>query len=281
VYVWNGSSYTNWNTGSASAARWIAPHQAFFLRAISTASGNFTFTNAMRTSTPGTPISTLKSATIGNNVILSVSGEGRTNQTEIVLNPSATSGFDGDFDAYYLSALANVPALYSQDNNGVKYGLNQFPSSSGQTVDLGFSYYQNNKTFTISLDQNLASAISFITLEDTYAQTLTNLKSSDYTFTSNAAASAQRFKLHFSQSSIGVAEMENGTDLKVWVSGNELRFDENTSLDGATINVYNTGGQLLLSGTTANPIFVNQTGVYVININTKMGQTHNVKVVKL
>lgn len=281
VYVWNGSSYTSWNTAGSSSAQWIAPHQAFFLRALSTASGDFTFTNAMRTTSPGTPVSTFKTNTAGYNVVLTIDGQGKSNRTEIVLNQDATTGFDNNFDAYYLSANPDVPAFYSTDALGVRYSLNQLPNAANQVINLGFTHAQNSKQFTISLDQTLASAISFVTLEDTYAQTLTDLKNWNYSFMSNDAAPAQRFKLHFSQSSIGIAELENGSNFKVWINNNELRFDENENLEGAIINVYSTNGQLIASGTTVNPIYVEKAGVYVVNVLTKKGRTYNVKVVKM
>lgn len=276
VYVWNGGPNYVTRAGGVGAAEFISPNQSFFIHC--TAAGTYSVPLAARNYNPTTKPNYFKA---GNQVVLNLIGEGHVVDTYIAENPSSTEVFDGAFDAHYLYPTTNFPTFNTVGRDSTAYSVNQVPDLTANPIYVSFFYEKNNKNFTISIDQAMANNVNLILLEDTYTQTLTDLKNYDYSFTSNRAAPAQRFKLHFSQSSIGIAEMENGSNFKVWVNNNELRFDENENLEGATINVYNTNGQLIASGTTVNPIYVEKAGVYVVNVLTKEGRAYNVKVVKL
>lgn len=274
VYVWDGSQYLTRNGGSG-AAEFIGPHQAFFVRTDGGSSA-FLIPESVRNVNPTTKPNYFKT---GTEIELLLSGQGVNAKTFIVENVLSTNGFDANFDAFYFFGANTVFNSVGADSNA--YSVNQMPNLQGEEVYVSFYHPTNNKSFTISVDQTKSAAFAGLLLTDLYTGSVTDLKSGDHIFTSNSAALAQRFKLMISQSNIGIAELENGSNLKVWVSGNELRFDENESLEGAIINVYSINGQIIVSGTTASPIFVDQEGVYVVNVLTKNGHSYNTKVVKM
>jgi len=276
VYVWNGGSSYVTRAGGVGAAQFISPNQSFFVHC--TAAGSYQVPLVARNVNPTTKPNYFKT---GNQLILNLNGAGHDINTYIAENPSATSGFDGAFDAHYLYPNTNFPTFNSVGIDSTAYSVNQVPDLAGQEIYLSFFYENDNENFTISLDQGMASNVNVVVLEDLFTQTLTDLKNYDYSFISNKNAPAQRFKIHFSQSTIGVTETENGNDLHVWIKNNQLQFEESADLEGATINVYSATGQLISSGTNANPIFVNQTGVYVVHVLTKKGRVYISKVAKL
>jgi hypothetical protein len=146
---------------------------------------------------------------------------------------------------------------------------------------LSFYHQANNKAFTISLDPASNSPVGDIMLEDLYTGAIVNLMANAYTFSSNSAAPVQRFKLLFSQNSVGIQEIETGLYTKLWFNEDVLQMDEKALENIEHISVFNISGQLVAESSDLENIVINETGVFIVKISLKENISHTVKLVKM
>ena len=109
-----------------------------------------------------------------------------------------------------------IPQLYSIDNSGCQYAINERPEGDGY-VNLGIVVPEGGQ-YTISTDkENLAKEIYLI---DTKENIITELASADYTFYSDAAVFNGRFILSSDKNTTGI---------------------NNKNIDSPCINIINMG----------------------------------------
>lgn len=114
-----------------------------------------------------------------------------TDHTRVVINEKTSAGYEMACDAAkFMSESDYVPQVYTYDDEGNKYAINERPSNNG-IVKIGFTA-GNNGCFTFSLKRNTASEVI---LTDHETGTSVNLMSQDYNFTSNAGTYQNRFEL--------------------------------------------------------------------------------------
>jgi hypothetical protein len=117
-----------------------------------------------------------------------------TDKTRIVFNPEASVRYEIERDASkFFSSEPTVPQLYSIDEHGTSYAINERPGADGR-VKLGF-YAGKSGSYKLSLGENSTDALTVITLEDTYQSTSTDLLLSDYSFTAESGTWNDRFIL--------------------------------------------------------------------------------------
>jgi len=103
-----------------------------------------------------------------------------------------------------------------------------------------------------------------------------------YSFINEAGSiNNKRFVIHVNASANASNDINSMENLAAWFNGNVLNLESNVSLEGASIQVMNTAGQLISVGTSDDAIIVSQAGVYLVNVTTANGSTKTVKVVKL
>ncbi len=291
VYVWDGSAYQTWNTGGSGAAQWIAPHQAFFVQVATSTPASFSFTNAMRTTSQGTPVPTFKnSGNGGKNLVLAVNGSGAKATTEIVLNSSASASFDGAFDAYWLEGATTTPKFYTVDLNGTQYSLNQSANHLSSSIPLAFSHPTNGATFSISIDpQSNWTKGRVVFIKDLLTNQTKQLSvKKPYTFTNSTSAPTNRFIISFAVNSlfkaVGVDEDEIET-AATWFVNDDLKIKTLVPITNATVKVYNVAGQIVAQNTFKT--LLEETipvegagGIFVVHISAEDGTEVTAKAVK-
>jgi hypothetical protein len=187
----------------------------------------------------------------------------------------ATSGFDGDWDAYKLVGGANAPQLNSVASDDSKLCINALPFNENETVvPLNFSFSSaTNVTFTAS-GMETFTVNSPIYLEDISTGAMVNLRDNPvYTFSYEPGSDENRFKLHFAKV-VGIGEGQEPTEGTVYISGGELYVDVPSMKGQKTeIGIYNMLGQQLdlnrvtLNGMTNMP-FSLPAGVYIVRVTS-------------
>lgn len=269
IYVWDDVS-----DSYQLNPTYINPNQAYFVHA-SAGSGNFSINTALRDSAGSGP-GFFKTK---NELTLNLSSDSIHLKTVLVENTAASSKYDFGLDAYYLWSFSgeNATIFNSVSSDSMMCSKNQV-SRLTEPVYFSFAHKQNNKAFTLSLEATTSLYVAI--LEDTYTGVFTDLLASDYTFISTDAAKTQRFKLHFSQRSANRASAQYTKELMVWVKDNQLMYEGLDNLNGATVSVFSIGGKLISSGDIENPLFIEQKGVFVIQVRARNGETFNAKLIK-
>jgi hypothetical protein len=271
VYVWDGYS-ESYKTNPD----FINPHQAYFVHTTAS-SGNFTIQNELR-DTAGTGAGYFKTK---NEITLHVtSADGIDVKTTLVENSEATNRFDTRLDAHYLLVYStdNATAFNSVSADSMMCSKNQVNRLTKEPIYFTFAHKQNNKSFTFSLEAS--SSLYVAILEDTYTGEFTDLVATDYTFSSTDAADAQRFKMHFTQGSANRASAQYTRELMVWTKDNQLMYEGLDNLEGATVSVFAISGKLITSGDMDSPLFLERTGIFVIQVRARNGETFNAKLIK-
>ena len=271
VYVWDGYS-ESYKTNPD----FINPHQAYFVHT-NAGSGNFTIQNGLRDNA-GTGAGYFKTK---NEITLHVTSEDGINvKTTLVENSEATNRFDTRLDAHYLLAYStnNATAFNSVSADSMMCSKNQVSRLAKEPIYFTFAHKQNNKSFTFSLEAS--SSLYVAVLEDTYTGEFTDLLATDYTFSSTDAADAQRFKMHFTQGSANRASAQYTRELMVWTKDNQLMYEGLDNLEGATVSVFAISGKLITSGDMDSPLFLESTGIFVIQVRARNGETFNAKLIK-
>lgn len=197
VYVYDNASqtYKSWVTNAGSLTDGIIPAmQGFYVKA-SAASPTLTLTNGDRVHGGATYYKSTKAVT--NLLSLKIEGNNRSDETFVRFTNDATTGFDGQWDAYKLMGGTSVPNLYTTTGD-TKYSVNSLPERSlTEPVPLAVAVGANT-TYTLTLTGNTILTPTYITLEDLKTGVSQRLdKNPAYTFTANTTDNAGRFLLHF------------------------------------------------------------------------------------
>ena len=204
ITVWTGSTYKAYSTVDDDYV--LRPMQSFFVQKpdavdhivfrkegrqlLSTVAAH---PSAARQAAPAAQkrrIFTLQMAAQG--------AEAAADETRIVLNEGAEMGYELERDASkFMSFEAAVPQLFTTDQEGNRYAINERPQQDGQVA---LSYYTGQEgSYTIHALRNDDA----ILLTDNEENTTVDLTQQDYTFYSNTAGNvnASRFVLTLGQDS--------------------------------------------------------------------------------
>ncbi len=252
VYVWNSvgstSIYASYISGASTngGSRYIAPGQAFFVHA-NAASPELTMGYNVRLHNS---ISFMKS---NENIpdLLKIHVDAGTASDEIVVRfaDGATSGFDGEWDAFKMTGGENAPQLSSVTTDDINLAINSLPlSAEPVTVPLDFTFNASSDvTFTASGIESFNPA-SGIYLEDKTLNKMVNLRQEPvYTFSYPSGSATDRFILHFNGVT-GVQENNASASGRAFISNGRI-YLELPSMQGqlANITLYNAIGQVIRS----------------------------------
>lgn len=133
-----------------------------------------------------------------NSLRLTITGNGYSDQTFVVIIPGSTIGFDSQYDAYKLMGIYAAPQLYSIISC-CNLSVNAIPELyNGMDVQLGIRLGADN-TYTIEANGIYTFGNdTTIVLEDTKENEFINLMSdSVYVFNGLEEDDEERFKLHY------------------------------------------------------------------------------------
>lgn len=197
ITVWNGSTYKAYSIADDDFV--LRPMQSFFVQKPD-AVDNIIFhkegrqlttdinhINAVRSNVPVRKNRHLFNIQIQNDEL-------NADETRVVINSQATMGYEVERDAAkFMSFEPQVPQLYTFDNEGNSYAINERPIDNGQ---VRLAYYAGQAgTFTIKA----LRADGNVSLYDSETDTTVDLTTEDYTFESDVTngVNTSRFILTF------------------------------------------------------------------------------------
>ncbi|RLD48002.1 MAG: hypothetical protein DRI94_13160, partial [Bacteroidetes bacterium] len=206
IYVWDGAQYASYaggvQGGSTNLTNEIAPMQAFFVHATANP-GSITLKNTHRVHSSE---NYLKAPVDENNesipyfIRLKMQANGYSDYTVVYFKSNATSGFDGNSDAYKLfSNLSDVPHIYSiTETDEVPLSINSMHHNSMQNVTVPLIVKIGKAgNYSISLDAfNFEN--HYVYFIDNYKDVqieLNNETLENYNFSCDAGELSDRFEL--------------------------------------------------------------------------------------
>ena len=269
TYTYNSNDYAYYNlsgavnvgtltgTGATSPgnqtapAGYIAAGQGFFAKARTNQS--VVFTNSMRVANRNAQFFKTSSATAGiekHRVWLNLTNtEGAFKQLLIGYITGATNSWDNNYDAVTMSANPYIDFYSINDGKKLVIQGRAIPFVVSDTIPLGYkSALEGN--FTIAIDQTDGNLTAQnIYLQDKVTNTIHNLKSGGYTFSTTIGVFPERFVLRYANSGavLGTDEF-NSIDQNVVVSVKDKNIKIQSFKDQEMIRetaIYDAGGSLL------------------------------------
>ncbi|MBT8309040.1 MAG: T9SS type A sorting domain-containing protein [Flavobacteriaceae bacterium] len=209
-----------------------------------------------------------------NNSWLKIEGAGNKSTILVGFHVNATTGFDNDYDGIFIGGTDPLQ-LYSLNGTDklLINGLPELVAPNDVSVALGIKSATTG-SFTISLEEEFISPDFLIKLEDTQEMIITDLRSSDYTFTvNNTAANESRFVLYYeydtSLSNDDVQIDEN--KVKAFFKHDELNIMVNVNRSPSSMSIYDLMGNEILKGAfnSRTLTYGLSSGIYLIELNFK------------
>ncbi|MCX6304113.1 MAG: GEVED domain-containing protein [Bacteroidetes bacterium] len=256
--IWNeaNQSYSDLTSSPPS----IIPATNGFMVQVNTGTGSLVLPAAKRVHSS---VPFYKSAT-GGLLLKAVSiAEGNAQESRVILNQDATTGFDLMYDGEFLAGHA--PGFYSLVN-GQKLSTNSIPSINLQT-EIPFGFIKNaGNDFRIEVT-GVETLNEKAYLQDLMTGTVTDLSlHTFYAFTSSEGDNPDRFLLKFGN--VGIPGHEQHY-LRAWYSQDKL-FLSNTGGE-AFVEIYNMAGQQVYQCTAcSNPVQLSLgAGIYFARVTSK------------
>ena len=187
-----------------------------------------------------------------------------TDRTRVVINPEASMDYEMSCDAAkFMSDDQTVPQIFTLDNQGKYYAINERPLNDG-VVSVGF-YAGAKGNYTLSLADASATADE-VTLIDKQTGSQTRLDQESYTFTTEAGLYSERFELRLkTRTMTGLEEHENAKTARVWAEAGQIVI---IAQPGSEMMACNINGQVIARQTLTqgNTTLSVVPGVYVVNI---------------
>ena len=281
VYGWNGSSYDTYNNASNA---YIAPGQGFMVGADASSAATLGFTNSMQSTSNSSMDDFISGDQLEDRaeLFLGYSSSEYNNKAEIYFLDNTTDSFDTAYDAVTIDF---------DHNSGIHSRLVDSSSDNRNFVIQSLSYSEmNNKTIplvihgaigeelTVTILHRTTPADINIFLEDTFLNTLTNLKEQDFTIIPMSDLSgAGRFYIHLTEDTMSTIDVSSNLMNAYKEANSDFMTIEGLSSQIANINVslFNILGSKVLSTSFDNSLNeriisthgISQ-GIYVIELES-------------
>lgn len=267
----------------------IAAGQAFFTTSKATGT-SVTFNNSMRVAGNNSQFfkkrnSKTENSIEKNRVWLNLTNtQGAFKQTLIGYVTDATNDYDSLFDGESFNGNEFVDFYsVSQDKNLVIQGR-ALPFDENDTVPLGFKSTIDG-AFTINLDQVDGSLTNqAVYIEDKLTNTIFDLKSGNYTFSTVAGTFDDRFTLKYTNKTLSVDTMDKEDGIMAFYSKNyiTLIIKNNTDLIVNSVALFNMTGQNIdnwdVNDGEQSTIQIStkniNSGIYIVKIKTSKGESN-------
>ena len=228
----------------------VAAGQSFFAEALTT--GTVVFKNSMRVK--GNNLQFFKQSTDpvaasanDNRIWLNLTNEqGAFKQTLIGYTNGASDGYDQRFDGVMMNANSYVN-FYSivEDKNLVIQGRS-LPFNNNQVIALGFSTTVAG-SFSVSLDSfDGLFAEKDVYLVDKLQNTVQNLKSAAYTFTTTTGTFDNRFEIKFTNGTLATEQaVANANETIVLSENHQIQIQSKGILE--TVSIFDLNEKALFS----------------------------------
>lgn len=272
ITVWNGNGYDAISLTDDDYT--LAPCQAFFVQKQSD-TDNIKFFAEGRTTEYSQSNNNYYYArkrvaqeATRNIVNLYLAGNDYKDKSRIVFNEDASIDYELSCDATkFMSENNDIPQLYSVDDKGRQYAINERPVGNGN-VNLGIAVPESGE-YTISVDKSKLT--SELYLIDTKENVVTDLTTADYTFYSDAVTSNSRFVLSLSNNVTGISGAENTTS-RITIADGGIVI---TGACGQRVEIYSLDGKCIYNGYTnrQSETITMAKGAYVVKVGDKSLKT--------
>ena len=262
ITVWNGTSYEAVRPGDDTYQ--LAPFQAFFVQKPEGVNdiefkGDNQLTYLQKEAKNATAAVAARSRTNGNRLIVNINLTDGTNtdKTRVVFNNERAMDYELACDAAKF-ASDGVPQLYTLDSRKVRYAINERPQEEG-TVPVGYSVPAGGN-YTLDAPRMDTPMM----LKDLQTGTMHDFAKGSYEFASEAGTFDNRFVLVMRSVVTGIDKVTLG-NIKVTATEGGI---EVSRLNGATLNVFTTGGEKVAS-TREDGVISVAAGIYVVEADGK------------
>ncbi len=298
LYFWNGSNYSYhvssgpgfFNTGDDvnNASSIIPPAQGFFVKVKE--GGDNTQNQTGVLGIPASARTTAEQAfwkkeqaklkTDIDAIRLTVSRDGKTDETLIRFIPGASSEFDADYDAFKLfpSDWYEMPQIYSVLPNNIA-SINTLSGYYDElVVPLGLQS-PTGGLFSINIPEFDLTDDTDIYFEDVYEGKVMNINNGlFYSFNSDAGKFNDRFRILFSVKQTTEVDANDSPDVQIYAHGYNyyIKSAEEKAVLGM-VNLYNMYGALVKSVNNTQAGFASfsaidlPAGFYIVKLKNKYG----------
>jgi len=244
----------------------LNPMQAFFIqKPVGTEAISFTAEGRQMDTAIRQRATTRSAVSLDRTVFNFTLSDGQsTDRTRVVINPEASMDYEMSCDAAkFMSNDQTVPQIFTRDNQGKYYAINERPLNDG-LVSVGF-YAGAKGNYTLSLADTSATADEVI-LIDKQTGSQTRLDQENYTFTTEAGLYTERFELRLkTRTMTGLEEHENAKTARVWAEAGQIVI---IAQPGSEMMACNINGQVIARQTLTqgNTTLSVVPGIYVVNI---------------
>jgi hypothetical protein len=204
-----------------------------------------------------------------NTLCLKLSGgnDSYSSQTTIVMDPTATMGYDVEYDSHKILGASPAPKIFTTMGEE-NFATNHIPSSANEIlIPVKIRVFSDGE-YTIDTRVNTIVSENNTYLEDLQTGELINLSTTDsYTFQASTQDAENRFVLHFN-STTAVNEMESSR-VNIYANHHAIYINAPEAVTG-DIMIYDMGGKLVLSQAIENSNMQsisaqNLSGVYLVH----------------
>lgn len=297
-----GTNYATWNlTGSTVATTTatnsgVVPNgtiqvgQGFIVKA--TSAGDVTFTNAMRTADTNNQFFRTANQFTANSEVekhrlwLDLTNPEGTAFNQILIGyvTGATEGFDRGYDGL---AFGNTGSYISTKIEDSEYAIQakSLPFQASDVVPVSFKA-ETAGSYTISLSNmdGLFSGDQTVFLKDNATNTLNDLKSGSYTFTTTEGTFNNRFEVVY-QTTLSTPQSEFAANSVVAFKRANVLNVETKNFEMASVKAYDVQGRLVYSKSGINASAVQlsdlqvQNGVLLLQVTSTEGTSATIKVI--
>jgi len=305
VYLYNTGSYNNWETYSGGTSHspsntnpgtyaaipqnqagqggiqgQIPSMQGFLVKAMSSSSGNtisISYSSVAMKNTTQQRAKAVERTAEKQFVRIDLKTDSITVDRMWLFNePNCTRSFDNGWDGPKILPGEGVPALFSEEENGIIYQVNSVEDMNGTAI--GFQG-ENNKVYSLEIhSQNLQQRYTSLYLYDKIAKKIIEIASDStvYTFTNKSGTGIQqRFKII---ASLNGAEGGNDKEwLRIFPLDKRIGLENRSKEEGQAI-IYDLSGRMvenfpMQSQTIQMSPHDLTTGVYVVKVSTQNEKT--------
>lgn len=294
----NGAAQTAGGDG-LTPVRFIPSGQAFFVSVSDSPalpSGNVVFNNSMRVVASNTQFFRNSNTTSDNKLWVNLTSDnGVFNQIAIAYIDGATNDFDGTFYDAPRNLSANLPSsIYTSIEGNTKKFVIQGKASNSLTLDevipLGFNTSINVPTvYTLSIAQFEGDFMTNnpIYLKDNVLNTIHNLSTSAYNFTSQVGEFESRFEIVFQPETLSIGENDlNANSLTIIeLNDDNVKFTVSNNFDIKSVAILDLLGRTLyqFEGQSNSEVFnlsnLSNT-VYIAKVELSNGQVITKRAIK-
>jgi hypothetical protein len=249
----------NPNTNSSAPSGKIAAGQSFM--AAFASSGQITFTNEMRVGGAENsqffkPGKTSKSTAIEKHRIWLnfTNTEGAFKQLLVGYIQGATNSYESRYDGSTVDSNKYVDFYSLVDGNKLVIQGRALPFLDTDIVPLGYKSTIAGD-FTISIDHTDGNLVNqAIYLEDKLTNSIYNLRTSDYTFTTGIGTFDERFILHYTNKSLGIIDVTDAEQAVLISVKNKIIKVTSTQENISEVTIFDIAGKLLFHRNKINAL---------------------------